>query len=212
MKQHLSEDADEGMSALVLHEDGQTLFKRESSLVSDQLQWNRKENFDHNESPSLNFTEARLEAHHNSANNLQAAVMYAETVTAVSPTEEKTGESSVQGYVTKFSDGKRIPADGIHTTQVMNMVESVCYLIEEHNLHQKISLPHTPSWANKNCSLNDEPVHPNGEKMQNFEEMPGGLYLFTHLNESDKQSRVKDLAKGLGKSVEDFLGQWETDN
>jgi hypothetical protein len=118
---------------------------------------------------------------------------------------QKAGE----GYVILFSDGRVIPAPGAeaHTQQKQNMGEAIDYLIREYNLFEQIEIPHSPPQARKNCSINDEPLHPNGDEMRIPYELTNGYYLHTSLNTRGKQSRIRDLAERVGLSVE-FSGEW----
>jgi hypothetical protein len=118
-------------------------------------------------------------------------------------------EKSTGGYIIRFSDGKRIPenSDRGHTKQKRNMGRAVDYLIEEHGLIEQIEIPHFPPQARKNCSINTDPVHPNGEEMRIPYELVNGYYLHTSLNVRGKKTRIRDLAEHVGLSVE-FLGEW----
>jgi hypothetical protein len=114
-----------------------------------------------------------------------------------------------QGYVMRFSDGKEIPDSGAgpHSKQKRNMGAAIDYLIEEYDLMERIDIPHSPPQARKNCSINTEPVHPNGEDMRLPYELANGYYLHTSLNTTGKQNRIRDLAEQVELSVE-FLGEW----
>lgn len=125
-------------------------------------------------------------------------------------TTASTSTDSVDGgYTIRFSDGKEIPEveDRPQTQQKLAMGAAIDYLIEEYNLIEKIEIPHFPSQARKNCSINTDPVHPNGEEMRIPYELTNGYYLHTSLNVRGKQSRIRDLAEQVGPSVE-FLGEW----
>jgi hypothetical protein len=126
-----------------------------------------------------------------------------------SENEQQTIVSEKQGYVIRFSDGTVIPADSqeVHTEQKRNMGAAIDYLIEEHDLLAEIELPHSPPQARKNCSINTEPVHPNGEEMRIPYKLTNGYYLHTSLNTRGKKSRIRDLTEQVGLSVE-FEGEW----
>ncbi|WP_240938228.1 type I restriction enzyme HsdR N-terminal domain-containing protein [Haloarcula rubripromontorii] len=126
--------------------------------------------------------------------------------TADKSTDSKnTGE----GYIVRFSDGKEIPEVKYRpqTQQKLVMGAAIDYLIQEYNLIEEIEIPHFPPKARKNCSINIEPVHPNGEDMRIPYELTNGYHLHTSLNVRGKQSRIRDLAEQVGLSVE-FLGEW----
>ena len=118
-------------------------------------------------------------------------------------------DGTEEGYIVCFSDAKEIPEaeDRPQLQQKLNMGAAIDYLIEEYNLIDKIDVPHFPPQARKNCSINTEPVHPNGEDMRLPYELTNGYYLHTSLNIRGKQSRIRDLAEQVGLSVE-FLGDW----
>jgi hypothetical protein len=122
---------------------------------------------------------------------------------------EQAATVELQGYIIRFSDGKDIPENNgeIHTKQKQNMGEAVDFLIEEHDLIDEIEIPHFPPKARKNCSINTEPVHPNGEEMRLPYELTNGMYLHTSLNTRGKKSRIRNLAEYVELSVE-FLGEW----
>ena len=123
--------------------------------------------------------------------------------------EAEEATSDEQGYVIQFSDGTRIPAadDETYTKQNQNMGAAVDYLIEEYGLIDAVDIPHFPPRARKNCSINTDPKHPNGEEMRVPYELTNGYYLHTSLNIQGKQNRLRDLADRVGLSV-DFLGDW----
>jgi len=117
-----------------------------------------------------------------------------------------------QGYVVRFSDGTVIPRGSteVQTQQKENMGAAVDYLIEEYNLINELEIPHFPPRARKNCSINNEPVHPNGEDMRRPYELTNGHFLHTSLNTRGKKTRLQDLAEKVGLSVE-FLCEWQSD-
>lgn len=117
-----------------------------------------------------------------------------------------------QGYVIQFSDSTVIPKGSteVHTQQKKNMGAAVDYLIEEYGLVDEVEIPHFPPRARKNCSINNEPVHPNGEEMRGAYELTNGYFLHTSLNTRGKKTRLRDLAEQVGLSVE-FLCQWQSD-
>jgi len=132
---------------------------------------------------------------------------------ADTPAQDQSDEvENRQGYVVRFSDGTVIPRDNteVQTQQKENMGAAVDYLIEEYNLIEELEIPHFPPRARKNCSINNEPVHPNGEDMRNPYELTNGHYLHTSLNTRGKKTRLQDLAEKVGLSVE-FLCEWQSD-
>lgn len=132
----------------------------------------------------------------------------------VNPSAVDDGEEikNRQGYVVRFSDATVIPKVNteIHTHQKENMGAAVDYLIEEHNLIDELEIPHFPPHARKNCSINSEQVHPNGEDMRRPYELTNGYFLHTSLNTQGKKTRLRDLAEEVGLSV-DFLCEWQSD-
>lgn len=115
----------------------------------------------------------------------------------------------VQGYVIRFSDDKVIPENGQkpHDRQSQNMGSAIDYLVEEYDLIDVIDVPHFPPKARKNCSINTEPTHPNGEEMRLPYELSNGYYLHAHLGRQAKMSRIRNLAEQVGLSVS-FLDEW----
>jgi len=134
-------------------------------------------------------------------------------VEANTSVEDNAGEiENRQDYVVRFSDGTVIPRESTaaQTQQKENMGAAVDYLIEEYDLIDQLEIPHFPPRARKNCSINDEPVHPNGEEMRIPYELTNGYFLHTSLNTRGKKTRLRDLAEKVGLSVE-FLGEWQAD-
>jgi hypothetical protein len=131
-----------------------------------------------------------------------------EDTTATQPTVDEADEPD-EGYVIRFSDAKVIPESDseIHTQQKINMGEAVDYLIEHHDLIDEIELPYSPPRARKNCSINTEPEHPNGEEMRIPYELSNGCFLHTSLNTRGKKTRLRDIAENVDLGVE-FLGEW----
>jgi len=132
-------------------------------------------------------------------------------------TEEPTDDGNAvienrQGYVIRFSDGAMIPRDNtkVQTQQKENMGAAVDYLIEEYDLIGELEIPHFPPHARKNCSINDEPVHPHGKEMRSPYELANGDFLHTSLDTRGKKSRLRDLVEKVGLSVE-FLCEWPSD-
>jgi len=132
--------------------------------------------------------------------------------TAQTQPTAKTTDEPTEGYVISFSDGTVIPEDDAetHTQQKINMGEAVDYLIEHHGLIDEIELPYSPPRARKNCSINTEPKHPNGEEMRIPYELSNGYFLHTSLNTRGKKTRLRDIAENVNLSVE-FLGEWPDD-
>lgn len=87
------------------------------------------------------------------------------------------------------------------------MGAAIDYLVAEYDLIDRIDVPHFPPKATKNCSINTDPIHPNGEEMRQSYELSNGCYLHTHLGRRAKMSRIRDLAEQVGLSVS-FLGEW----
>ncbi len=130
-----------------------------------------------------------------------------------SPDQAETHQQDLgpneKNYVIRFSDGTEVPEPGEepHTSQKQNMGEAIDYLIEQYSLTDEIEIPHLSPKARKNCSINAEPVHPNGEEMRIPYELTNGYHLHTSLNVRVKKSRIRDLADQVGLSVE-FDGDW----
>lgn len=201
--------------ALVIYEGGQVLYQYEKPTPWEDLQWIKKRQYDHGEVPPLNLEQTQVEQQTNGS-SLQTVILYATNLDAdtthtstTSSRETDTDEESYRGYVIRFSDGKVIPDEEhtVHTTQEQNMGAAVDYLVTQHNLIDAIDLPHFPPRARQNCSINSEPVHPNGDEMRSPYELTGGYYLHTSLNKQSKKNRTEDLADQVDVSVE-FLGNW----
>lgn len=201
--------------ALVIHESGQALYQYEKPTPWEDPQWIEKRQYDHGEVPPLNLEQTQVKQRTNGG-SLQTVTLYASELdadtTQTSATLEggqDTDRASYRGYVIRFSDGKVIPNEGhsVHTTQEQNMGAAIDYLVREHNLIDTIDLPHFPPRARQNCSINTEPVHPDGDEMRGVYELTGGYYLHTSLNKQSKKNRIEDLTKQVGLSVE-FLGDW----
>jgi len=123
--------------------------------------------------------------------------------------DRQNGTAERDEYVIWFSNGKRIPEkkEEPHTTQKQNMGKAVDHLIEEHDLLNEVEIPHFPPRAQKNCSINTEPIHPDGDEMRIPYELTNGYHLHTSLNTRGKKSRTRNLAEQVGLSIE-FSGDW----
>ena len=110
-------------------------------------------------------------------------------------------------YVIKIRDGETVLASFVDDNQSDVMADAVGHLIEERDLISKLEpLPFVP--GRKNAIINDEPVHPDGEReMEVYRELPGGYYLCTKLGKSQKSRYVDRLADECGLDV-DFEGRW----
>jgi len=124
-------------------------------------------------------------------------------------TDAPGDDVEAQGYIIRFSDGKRIPErqNESHTKQNQNMGAAVDYLIAECDLIDTIDIPHSTPQARTNCIINTEPTHLNGDTMRLPYELTGGYYLETALGSNSKQRRLRRLAERVGLSVE-FVGEW----
>jgi len=116
--------------------------------------------------------------------------------------EEREGE-----YIIKIQNDGETLATFADDNQSKVMAEAVNYLIENHELISEISpLPYVP--GRKNAIVNDEPLHPDGEReMGLYKELTDGYYLDTHTNKEQKRRRMANLTKECGLSV-DFTGGW----
>lgn len=201
--------------ALVIHEGGQVLYQYEKPTPWEDPQWIEKRQYDHGEVPPLNLEQTQVEQR-TDGGSLQTVTLYAfeldadttHTSTASSGNSE-SDERTYRRYVIRFSDGTVIPGEDhpVHTRQDQNMRAAVDYLVTEHDLIDAIDIPHFPPRARKNCSINSEPVHPNGDEMRGERELTGGYYLHTALNKPSKKTRIENLATQVDLSVE-YLGDW----
>lgn len=150
----------------------------------------------------------REQRHFVSEESLKEEDGAANTQTGVDvPDDEEFAER--EGYVIRFSDGQVIPrgSSEVQTQQKENMGEAVDYLMTEYDLINEIEIPLFPPRARKNCSINNEPVHPNGEEMRQPYELTNGYFLHTSLNTHGKQTRLRHIAEKVGLTVE-FEGEW----
>jgi hypothetical protein len=209
--------------ALVIHEDGQVLYQYEKPTPWEEPQWIEKRQYEHGEVPPLNLEQTQVKQRTNGeslqtvtlyATELDSDTTYSDTVTngesrGGKELREDVSRDRNNGYIIQFSDGKEVPEEDsvYYTTQRQNMGAAIDYLVREHDLIDEINIPHFPPQARKNCSINSNPVHPNGDEMRNPYELTGGYYLHTSLNKPSKKERTRDLAEKVELSV-DFLGKW----
>lgn len=135
--------------------------------------------------------------------------------TTPSPDKEKDTAThdieAVQGttgeYVIKMQDGRTTLAIFADDNQSDVMAEATDYLIENHDLISILEpLPYVP--GRKNALINDEPIHPGGEReMRTYRELANGYYLFTSFNKKDKKRHVQRFADKCGFEAE-FEGGW----
>lgn len=208
-------DVEIGTYALVIHEGGQDLYQYEKPLDWEDPEWIEKRQYAHADVPPLSLEQTQIKQQTND-DELQWVTVYASELNA--DTQRKRIESrgdpspnnqSYRGHVIRFSDGQMIPDENetIHTTQEQNMGAAIDYLVRERDLIDEIDIPHLPSWARQNCSINSEESHPNGGEMRGAYELTGGYYLYTSLNKKSKKDRIEDLAGRVDLDPE-FLGKW----
>lgn len=88
------------------------------------------------------------------------------------------------------------------------MSDSIEYLIEEHGLLDKISIPHIPGTGEGDRALlNWEPYHRDGSEMGGKTKIGEDLYLFTKLSSEEKRRYVRELARKCGVVCR-FQGKW----
>jgi hypothetical protein len=82
-------------------------------------------------------------------------------------------------------------------SEVMKAV--VNYLIKEHDLIDRISIPYV---VEKKALINDTPTYPDGtEPMRHYKELSNGYYLDTHYKKEDKRKRMQELARECGLRI-----------
>lgn len=219
-------DVSTGEYALVMYDEGETLYQYEQPVDWKDPKWIQKQEFEHDEVPPLDLEQARLYREHNGS-ALAVVTVYATDISSTgrsqssgddddedsrnsqsSSDDSGDDQNSRRGYWVRLSDGTEIPNERGHQQQKDNMVAVVNYLATECNLMDAITLPYAPSWARTNCSINDTKEHLDGSKMRGGEQLKTGEYLFTGLNKKSKKHRLNDLAKRVDVDI-DFKGRWE---
>jgi len=116
-------------------------------------------------------------------------------------------ESVPNGYFVEVLNGDETLATFVSDNQSDVMAECVDYLIENHDLVDRISpLPYVPG-RNK-AIINSEPTSPHDpEAMRNSRALTGGYFLDTHMNKRRKRRVLERLAEKCGLAVE-FDGSW----
>ena len=127
---------------------------------------------------------------------------------SLAETPEKVGASDVDGeYVIEIQgdESTLVVLDGDSQSDVM--ANAVDYLIQNHDLISRVEpLPYVP--GNKNALINNQPVHPDGERdMRTYRELTNGYYLFTSFNKRDKKRHIQRLADKCDLAVES-RGEW----
>lgn len=218
MTQHLTPtrtDVEIDSYAYIIHQNGQVLYQYERPTPWEDPEWIEKRQYDHGEVPPLNLEQTQVEQRTN-GKSLQTVALYASKIDAdtthsgtTSSSSQDTDEQSYRGHVIRFSDGQLVPEQDrtVHTTQGQSMGAAIDYLVREHGLIDEIDIPYFPPQARKNCIINSDPVHPNGNEMNAPYELSGGYYINTSLNKSTKKDRIEDLSEKVGQSP-DFLGSW----
>lgn len=93
-------------------------------------------------------------------------------------------------------------------TQTETMGNAVDYLIREHGLSEKVELPYKPGRGQGyRATLNSAPKHTDGSEMAMYEELSGGIYLFTGINSDTKYRHTQELAQKVNLDVE-FTRGW----
>lgn len=109
-----------------------------------------------------------------------------------------------RAYVIHVRNGETRSFEG--HTQTFVMVEFVEYLIKEHRLLEKISLPYSPGEMTR-AILNSEPKYADGVKEMVRYRKVGDVYLDTLTNSEGKQRQIWSMASECGLSVQ-FEGRW----
>ncbi|WP_138004622.1 type I restriction enzyme HsdR N-terminal domain-containing protein [Halalkalirubrum salinum] len=126
------------------------------------------------------------------------------------PTPEIRSSDDITGeYSIKITDGDTIIANFADDNQSNVMAEATEYMIVNYNLISEVGpLPYVP--GQKNAILNDQPVHPGGDReMRTYRELNSGYYLYTSLNQDSKKRHVQRFAEMCSLGVE-FEGGWES--
>jgi predicted type IV restriction endonuclease len=131
-----------------------------------------------------------------------------EIVGSLGERPENVETSDVDGeYVIEIQRGGStlVVLDGDNQSDVM--ANAVDYLIQNHDLISRVEpLPYVP--GNKNALINNQPVHPDGERdMRTYRELTNGYYLFTSFNKRDKKRHIQRLANKCDLAVES-RGEW----
>ena len=106
-------------------------------------------------------------------------------------------------YVVKFSNSTDVIAAISGRTQSKAMVNAANYLIQYHNLIDKVNIPWVPS-QNK-AIINDVSEWEHADPV--YKELVNGYYLDTKLNKSGKQREIKRMVGQCGLGVT-FEGDW----
>jgi hypothetical protein len=106
-------------------------------------------------------------------------------------------------YVVKFSNSTESIAAVSGRTQSKAMVKAANYLIQYHELINRIDIPWVPS-QNK-AIINDVPEWERADPV--YKELVNGYYLDTKLNKSGKQREIRNMVGQCGLGVT-FEGDW----
>jgi len=79
------------------------------------------------------------------------------------------------------------------------MAKTVEYLVEDHGLLEKVSLPYVP--GKKKAVLNDVPKDDEGDEMKQYREA-SEIYVDTHMSKAQKEREIGRLVEKCGLSVE----------
>lgn len=129
-----------------------------------------------------------------------------------SPAKEDEGSSKDLSdysgeYVAKIINEKATLATFVGDNQSEAMAEVVSYLIENDDLISEIGpIPYVP--GQKNALINDQPMHPDGEReMRTYRELTDDYYLFTSFNKQDKKRHLRRFANECDLGIQ-FEGEW----
>lgn len=116
---------------------------------------------------------------------------------------ENEGGKSSGDYVIKISDSEKVIATIVGHNQAEAMINVTNYLIENHGLLDKISIPWVPSQTK--AIINDKP---NWEEADpNYKPLIDGHYIDIKLNKSGKQREIRRMVGKCGLGVT-FEGGW----
>lgn len=119
------------------------------------------------------------------------------------PAGRQTGNPRLGNYSIEFGSSGNVVEEVSGDNQTEVMVKATNYLINEHDLIQRISIPWVP--GRKKAIINDRPNWDHADPA--YKSLDGGYFLDTKINSSGKQREIKRMATECRLDAS-FKGDW----
>lgn len=113
------------------------------------------------------------------------------------PASVSGGGSSSRKSIVDILDGDSVIKTFEEQNQSDAMEKIANYLVKEHNLLNRVSIPYIPGRGDR-AIINNTPTHPDGSEMKAYRELENGYYILTKLDAPSKRRYLNTLAQECG--------------